>query len=211
MGPSRHVGMWSASYRDGPFDPNGRQPRMLSWTGRPGTRGQGWERRIQGARARGKLRIYLGAAPGVGKTYAMLAEGRRRRARGTDVVGALIETHGRRLTAAMAEGLEIVPRRTMNHRGATLTEMDLDAVLARHPRVALVDELAHTNVPGCRQTKRWQDVDELLESGIDVITTLNIQHLESSAPWPGRSPAWSSTRACPTTWHAAPTRSSWST
>ncbi len=128
---------------------------------------------------RGKLRIYLGAAPGVGKTYAMLAEGQRRRTRGTDVVGALIETHGRRLTAAMAEGLEIVPRRTMNHRGATLTEMDLDAVLARHPRVALVDELAHTNVPGCRHTKRWQDVDELLESGIDVITTLNIQHLES--------------------------------
>jgi two-component system, OmpR family, sensor histidine kinase KdpD len=129
--------------------------------------------------SRGKLRIYLGAAPGVGKTYAMLAEGQRRRARGTDVVGALIETHGRRLTTAMAEGLEIVPRRTMNHRGATLTEMDLDAVLARHPRVALVDELAHTNVPGCRHTKRWQDVDELLESGIDVITTLNIQHLES--------------------------------
>ena len=138
-------------------------------TSYPGKRGHG----------RGKLRIYLGAAPGVGKTYAMLAEGQRRRARGTDVVGALIETHGRRLTAAMAEGLEIVPRRTMNHRGATLTEMDLDAVLARHPRVALVDELAHTNVPGCRHTKRWQDVDELLESGIDVITTLNIQHLES--------------------------------
>jgi two-component system, OmpR family, sensor histidine kinase KdpD len=128
---------------------------------------------------RGKLRIYLGAAPGVGKTYAMLAEGQRRRARGTDVVGALIETHGRRLTAAMAEGLETVPRRTMNYRGATLTEMDLDAVLARHPQVALVDELAHTNVPGCRNAKRWQDVDELLEAGIDVITTLNIQHLES--------------------------------
>lgn len=138
-------------------------------TSHPGKRGHG----------RGKLRIYLGAAPGVGKTYAMLTEGQRLRARGTDVVGALIETHGRRLTAAMAEGLEIVPRRTMNHRGATLTEMDLDAVLARHPRVALVDELAHTNVPGCRHTKRWQDVDELLESGIDVITTLNIQHLES--------------------------------
>jgi len=109
----------------------------------------------------------------------MLAEGQRRRARGTDVVGALIEPHGRRLTAAMAEGLEVVPRRRMNHRGATLTEMDLDAVLARHPQVALVDELAHTNVPGCRNAKRWQDVDELLEAGIDVITTLNIQHLES--------------------------------
>ncbi len=133
----------------------------------------------QNGHSRGKLRIYLGAAPGVGKTYAMLAEGQRRRARGTDVVGGLIETHGRKLTASMAEGLEIVPRRTMNHRGATLTEMDLDAVLARHPQVALVDELAHTNVPGCRNAKRWQDVDELLDAGIDVITTLNIQHLES--------------------------------
>lgn len=129
--------------------------------------------------ARGQLRIYLGAAPGVGKTYAMLAEGERRRARGTDVAAGLIETHGRKLTAAMAEGLEIVPRRTMAHRGATFTEMDLDAVLARHPEVALVDELAHTNVPGCRNAKRWQDVDELLDAGIDVITTLNIQHLES--------------------------------
>ena len=129
--------------------------------------------------ARGQLRIYLGAAPGVGKTYAMLAEGDRRRARGTDVVVGLLETHGRKLTAAMAEGLEIVPRRTMTHRGATFTEMDVDAVLARHPQIALVDELAHTNVPGCPNTKRWQDVDELLDAGIDVITTLNIQHLES--------------------------------
>ena len=129
--------------------------------------------------ARGQLRIYLGAAPGVGKTYAMLGEGQRRRARGTDVAVGLLETHGRKLTAAMAEGLEIVPRRTMTHRGATFTEMDLDAVLARHPQVALIDELAHTNVPGCRNAKRWQDVDELLDAGIDVITTLNIQHLES--------------------------------
>jgi two-component system, OmpR family, sensor histidine kinase KdpD len=134
---------------------------------------------VERGHGRGKLRIYLGAAPGVGKTYAMLAEGQRRRARGTDVVGALIEPHGRRLTEEMAEGLETVPRRTMNYRGATLTEMDLDAVLARRPQVALVDELAHTNVPGCRNAKRWQDVDELLEAGIDVITTLNIQHLES--------------------------------
>jgi len=129
--------------------------------------------------ARGQLRIYLGAAPGVGKTYAMLAEGQRRRARGTDVVVGLLETHGRKLTAAMAEGLEIVPRRTMTHRGIALTEMDLDAVLARHPEVALVDELAHTNVPGSRNAKRWQDVDELLDAGVTVITTLNIQHLES--------------------------------
>ncbi len=129
--------------------------------------------------ARGQLRIYLGAAPGVGKTYTMLAEAQRRHARGADVVVGLLETHGRKMTAAMAEGLEIVPRRTMTHRGAIFTEMDLDAVLARHPEVALVDELAHTNVPGCRNPKRWQDVDELLDAGINVISTLNIQHLES--------------------------------
>ena len=129
--------------------------------------------------ARGQLRIYLGAAPGVGKTYAMLAEGQRRQVRGTDVVIGLLEAHGRKLTAAMAEGLEIVPRRTMTYRGAAFTEMDLDAVLVRRPEVALVDELAHTNVPGCRNAKRWQDVDELLDADINVITTLNIQHLES--------------------------------
>jgi len=128
---------------------------------------------------KGVLRVYLGAAPGVGKTYAMLAEGQRRRARGTDVVVALLETHSRRLTAAMAEGLEVVPRRVLSYRGVTFTEMDTDAVLARHPQVALVDELAHTDVPGSRNAKRWQDVDELLAAGIDVITTLNIQHLES--------------------------------
>jgi two-component system, OmpR family, sensor histidine kinase KdpD len=130
-------------------------------------------------RPRGKLRVYLGAAPGVGKTYAMLAEAQRRQARGADVVAALVETHGRRLTTALAEGLETVPRRTISYRGCDFTEMDLDAVLARHPQVALVDELAHTNVPGCRNPKRWQDVDELLDAGIDVVTTLNIQHLES--------------------------------
>ena len=128
---------------------------------------------------RGQLRIYLGAAPGVGKTYAMLAEGQRRHARGTDVVIALVEAHSRRLTAEMAEGLEVVPRRAIPYRGGVFTEMDLDAVLTRHPQVALVDELAHTNVPGCRNAKRWQDVDELLDAGLDVITTLNIQHLES--------------------------------
>jgi two-component system, OmpR family, sensor histidine kinase KdpD len=123
--------------------------------------------------------VYLGAAPGVGKTYAMLAEAQRRRARGTDVVVGLVETHGRRLTAAVADGLEVVPRQILTYREATFTEMDTDAVLARRPQVALVDELAHTNVPGCRNAKRWQDVDELLDAGIDVITTLNIQHLES--------------------------------
>jgi two-component system, OmpR family, sensor histidine kinase KdpD len=129
--------------------------------------------------AKGVLRVYLGAAPGVGKTYAMLAEGQRRRARGTDVAVGLLETHGRRLTASMAEGLNVVPRQVLSYRGVTFTEMDTDAVLARHPQVALVDELAHSNVPGCRNAKRWQDVDELLDAGIDVITTLNIQHLES--------------------------------
>ncbi len=129
--------------------------------------------------ARGRLRIYLGAAPGVGKTYAMLAEGQRLRAQGADVVIGLVEPHGRRPTAAMAEGLETVPRHALVHRGATFTEMDLDAVLARAPQVALVDELAHTNVPGSRNTKRWQDVEELLGAGIDVVTTLNVQHLES--------------------------------
>ncbi|WP_116215143.1 sensor histidine kinase [Streptomyces olivoreticuli] len=129
--------------------------------------------------ARGRLRIHLGAAPGVGKTYAMLAEGQRLRAQGADVVVALAEAHGRRPTAAMAEGLETLPRRTLAHRGAEFTEMDLDAVLARRPQVALVDELAHTNVPGSRHAKRWQDVEELLDAGIDVLTTLNVQHLES--------------------------------
>ncbi|MFI1657321.1 ATP-binding protein [Streptomyces sp. NPDC020472] len=128
---------------------------------------------------RGKLRIYLGAAPGVGKTYAMLAEGRRRVERGTDCVVAFVEHHGRPRTEAMLHGLEEVPRRALEHRGTTFTEMDVDAVLARRPAVALVDELAHTNVPGSRNPKRWQDVAELLAAGIDVVSTVNIQHLES--------------------------------
>ncbi|MCW2913087.1 MAG: histidine kinase [Actinomycetia bacterium] len=128
---------------------------------------------------RGRLRVYLGAAPGVGKTYAMLGEGRRRLDRGTDVVIGYLETHGRSRTAEMAEGLEVVPRRTMTYRGATFTELDTDAVIARAPRVALVDELAHTNVPGSRYSKRWQDIEELLDAGIDVISTVNIQHLDS--------------------------------
>ncbi|GLW74767.1 hypothetical protein Kpho02_70640 [Kitasatospora phosalacinea] len=128
---------------------------------------------------RGRLRVYLGAAPGVGKTYDMLEEGQRRAARGTDVVIALVEDHGRLPTRRMAEGLETVPRRTLTYRGTEFTEMDLDAVLARRPALALVDELAHTNVPGSRHGKRWQDVEDLLDAGIDVITTVNIQHLES--------------------------------
>jgi two-component system, OmpR family, sensor histidine kinase KdpD len=128
---------------------------------------------------RGQLRIYLGAAPGVGKTYAMLGEGHRRLARGTDVVVGFAETYNRKLTAQLLGGLEIVPRRVITYRGSTFEEMDLDAVLARKPEVALVDELAHTNIPGSRNAKRWQDVEELLAAGITVISTVNIQHLES--------------------------------
>jgi two-component system, OmpR family, sensor histidine kinase KdpD len=128
---------------------------------------------------RGRLRIYLGAAPGVGKTVAMLAEGARRASRGTDVVVALLETHERPYTASMADGLEVVPRRQVEYKGAVLSELDVDAVLARHPQVALVDELAHTNVPGSVNEKRWQDIGVLLDAGIDVISTVNIQHLES--------------------------------
>lgn len=128
---------------------------------------------------RGELRIYLGAAPGVGKTYAMLGEGRRRAERGTDVVVGLVETHGRAKTAAMVDGLEVVPRRAVAYRGTELTELDVDAVIARRPQVVLVDELAHTNAPGSRNAKRWQDIEELLDAGITVLSTVNIQHLES--------------------------------
>ncbi|MGW4027152.1 DUF4118 domain-containing protein, partial [Streptomyces sp. NPDC005009] len=129
--------------------------------------------------ARGRLRIYLGAAPGVGKTYAMLSEAHRRVERGTDCVVGFVEHHGRPRTEVMSHGLEQVPRRRLEYRGTTFPEMDLDAVLSRRPEVVLVDELAHTNVPGARNTKRWQDVEELLTAGIDVISTVNIQHLES--------------------------------
>ncbi|GAB4055847.1 sensor histidine kinase [Catellatospora paridis] len=129
--------------------------------------------------SRGQLRIYLGAAPGVGKTYAMLEEAHRRRERGTDVVVGFVETHGRKHTLDMIGDLELVPRRTVEYRDATFTEMDVDAILARRPEVALVDELPHTNVPGCRNAKRWQDIQELLDAGIHVLSTLNIQHLES--------------------------------
>ena len=132
--------------------------------------------------AAGHFRIYLGAAAGVGKTFAMLNEGRRRMARGTDVVVGFVESHGRKLTEEQIDGLEVIPRQTVEYRGTTFEEMDLDAILARHPKVALIDELAHTNVPNSgRHRKRWEDVLEVLEAGIDVITTVNIQHLESIA------------------------------
>jgi two-component system sensor histidine kinase KdpD len=128
---------------------------------------------------RGVLRIYLGAAPGVGKTYAMLNEGRRGRDRGKDVVVGVVETHGRENTAAQIGDLEIVPRRKIAYRGTTFEEMDVDAILARRPQLVLVDELAHTNAPGSDNEKRYQDIDRLLAGGIDVISTVNVQHLES--------------------------------
>jgi two-component system sensor histidine kinase KdpD len=130
----------------------------------------------------GHFRIYLGAAAGVGKTYAMLNEGHRRLSRGTDIVVGFVETHGRQHTAELLEGLEAVPRISIEYRDCTFQEMSLDAVLARRPKVALIDEIAHTNVPGSgRNEKRWQDVLEILDAGIDVITTVNIQHFESIA------------------------------
>jgi two-component system sensor histidine kinase KdpD len=127
---------------------------------------------------RGRLRVYLGMAAGVGKTYAMLAEGHRRKDRGTDVVIGYVEAHGRALTEAQIGDLQIIPRKKVSYRGVTLEEMDVDAILKRRPAVALVDELAHTNAPGSRNEKRYQDVEELLAAGITVITTVNIQHLE---------------------------------
>lgn len=127
---------------------------------------------------RGQLRIYLGAAPGVGKTYAMLGEAHRRLERGTDVVAAVVETHGRNKTAKLLEGIEMIPPRYVEYRGARFPELDVEAVLRRHPQVVLVDELAHTNTPGSKNPKLWQDVQEILDAGITVISTVNIQHLE---------------------------------
>jgi two-component system sensor histidine kinase KdpD len=129
--------------------------------------------------ARGKLKIFFGAAAGVGKTYAMLEAAHARRAEGVDVVVGWVDTHGRAETEALLQGLEVLPRRPLAYRGGTLDEFDLDAVLERRPALLLVDELAHTNVPGSRHAKRWQDVAELLEAGIDVYTTVNVQHLET--------------------------------
>jgi two-component system, OmpR family, sensor histidine kinase KdpD len=128
---------------------------------------------------RGRLRVYLGSAAGAGKTYAMLNEGHRRESRGTDVVVGYVETHGRSQTQAQLGDLELIPRKKVTYRGVTLEEMDTEAIIARHPKVALIDELAHTNVPGSKHVKRYQDVEEILDAGINVVTTLNIQHLES--------------------------------
>ncbi|BBJ22576.1 two-component system sensor histidine kinase KdpD [Candidatus Nitrotoga sp. AM1P] len=129
--------------------------------------------------ARGKLRIYFGASAGVGKTYAMLTAARKLQADGHDVVVGIVETHGRSETASLLEGLDVLPLKTIDYRGKAITEFDIDAALARHPALILIDELAHSNAPGSRHPKRWQDVEELLDAGIDVFTTLNVQHLES--------------------------------
>ena len=135
----------------------------------------------EAADGRGRLRVYLGMAPGVGKTYRMLEEGRRRVDRGTDLVVGFAECHGRPHTLKLLEGLELVPRQVVGYRGVTVEEMDAAAVIARRPTVALVDELAHTNIPGSAREKRWQDVAAIRDTGIHVVTTLNIQHLESVA------------------------------
>jgi len=134
---------------------------------------------IRSTLRRGRHKVFIGMAPGVGKTCRMLQEGKEALREGTDVVIGLLETHGRQDTAREAEGLERVPRRRLLHRGVELEEMDVAAILARHPRLVLVDELAHTNAPGSERDKRWQDVEMLLLSGMDVYSTLNIQHLES--------------------------------
>ncbi|HBZ68460.1 MAG TPA: histidine kinase, partial [Deltaproteobacteria bacterium] len=128
---------------------------------------------------RGRLKVYIGFAAGVGKTYRMLEEAHALTKRGVDVVVGFVETHGRVDTAALVHGLEVVPRRTLEYRGLRVEEMDLDAVVARRPEIAIVDEVAHTNVPGSRYAKRYEDVNALLDAGINVIGAFNIQHLES--------------------------------
>ncbi|MDD5274524.1 MAG: sensor histidine kinase KdpD [Methylovulum sp.] len=135
--------------------------------------------RDQSRASRGRLKIFFGAAAGVGKTYAMLLAARERRSENIDIIVGLVETHGRKETAALMEGLEVLPPKRIEYRGTTLREFDLDAALKRKPSIILVDELAHTNAQGCRHPKRWQDIEELLDAGIDVYTALNVQHLES--------------------------------
>ena len=130
---------------------------------------------------RGRLRVYLGMAPGVGKTYKMLDEGHRRLARGTDLVVGFVEAHGRPRTIELLDGLEVVPRRRIEYRGVVVEEMDTDAIIERRPTVALIDELAHTNVPGSVRAKRWEDVEVIRDAGIHVVSTLNVQHLEGVA------------------------------
>src|SRR5689334_2137188 len=129
--------------------------------------------------SRGKLKIFIGYAAGVGKTYKMLEEAQGLKSAGVDIVIGYFEPHGRKETIAKTEGLEIIPRRKLDYRGSLFEEMDTPAILARHAKVCAVDELPHTNVPGAERTKRWEDVQALLDAGVDVLTTMNIQHLES--------------------------------
>src|SRR6202045_201376 len=131
------------------------------------------------APTRGRLKVYLGATPGAGKTFAMLKEGRERKQRGEAVAIAYVETYGRLRTEELLAGLELIPRKRVPYKGTVLEEMDVDATIRRRPKVALVDELAHTNAPGLPHEKRWQDVEQLRDAGIDVISTLNVQHVES--------------------------------
>ncbi|MBV9671153.1 MAG: histidine kinase, partial [Acidobacteriales bacterium] len=140
------------------------------------------EKTEQPEKKTGRLKIFLGYAPGVGKTFSMLSEARRRKSRGEDVVIGVIETHGRQATAELVEGLEIVPRLKLTYKGTEFEEMDVDRILARNPAVALVDELAHTNIEGSRHRKRYEDVLDLLNAKIDVLSTLNVQHVESATP-----------------------------
>ena len=141
-----------------------------------------WLEKISPANKGGRFKLFLGYAPGVGKTHTMLTESIRRHARGEDVVIGVVETHGRKAVGELVANLEVVPRKKIDYKGAVFEEMDVDAILARKPRVALVDELAHTNIEGSKHRKRYEDVLELLDAGIDVLSTMNIQHLESVTP-----------------------------
>ena len=165
----------------------------------------------EAAARRGRLRIYFGASAGVGKTYAMLTGARALRNEGRDVVVGVVETHARAETEALIAGLPILPRASIAYEGRTLQEFDVDGALARKPQLILVDELAHTNVPGSRHAKRWQDIDELQAAGIDVFTTLNVQHLESLNDVVGGITGVTGARPCPISSSIRRTRSCWST
>ncbi|MBB5059801.1 two-component system sensor histidine kinase KdpD [Granulicella aggregans] len=141
-----------------------------------------WLAHADPEKTRGTLKLFLGYAPGVGKTYSMLSEAIRRKERGEDIVVGVVESHGRARTAELIEKMDVIPRRQIDYRGVAFEEMDLDAILARRPQIVLVDELAHTNIEGSRNTKRWQDVQELLQAKIDVLSTINVQHIETVAP-----------------------------
>ena len=141
-----------------------------------------WLAHADPQKTRGTLKLFLGYAPGVGKTFSMLSEAIRRKERGEDIVVGVVETHGRPRTAELVEKMEVMPRRRIDYRGVPFDEMDLDAILARRPQIVLVDELAHTNIEGSKNAKRWQDVEELLDAKIDVLSTINVQHIETVAP-----------------------------